>query len=43
LAEVELSVLSGQCLDRVIPNKQILIEEVAARELSRNTVEPIVL
>jgi hypothetical protein len=36
MAESELSVLSRQCLDRRIPNKQILIEEVAAWERSRN-------
>jgi hypothetical protein len=37
LAESELSVLSGQCLDRRIADKQTLIEEVAAWEASRNT------
>ena len=36
LAESELSVLSCQCLDRRIPDKQTLIEEVAAWEDSRN-------
>ena len=36
MAESELSVLSGQCLDRRIPDKQTLIEEVAAWEVSRN-------
>ena len=36
MAEAELSVLSGQCLDRRIPNKLNLIEEVAAWEDSRN-------
>ena len=36
MAESELSVLSGQCLDRRIPDKQTLIEEVAAWEDSRN-------
>jgi hypothetical protein len=30
IAESELSVLSGQCLDRRIPDQQTLIEEVAA-------------
>ena len=30
MAEAELSVLSGQCLDRRIPDKLNLIEEVAA-------------
>ena len=32
MAESELSVLSRQCLDRRIPDKQTLIEEVAAWE-----------
>jgi len=36
MAESELSVLSGQCLDRRIPDKQTLIEEVAAWQHSRN-------
>ena len=36
MAESELSVLSGQCLDRRMADKQILVEEVAAWELSRN-------
>lgn len=36
MAETELSVLSGQCLDRRIPNKQTLTEEVGAWEVSRN-------
>ena len=36
MAESELSVLSSQCLDRRIPNKQTLIEEVAAWQRSRN-------
>jgi uncharacterized small protein (DUF1192 family) len=36
MAESELSVLSGQCLDRRIPNKPTLVEEVAAWEASRN-------
>jgi len=30
LAESELRVLTSQCLDRRIPNKQILIDEIAA-------------
>ena len=37
LAESELSVLSGQCLDRRIADKPALIEEVAAWEESRNS------
>jgi uncharacterized small protein (DUF1192 family) len=36
LAESELSVLSKQCLDRRIPDKQTLIEEVAAWQAERN-------
>ena len=36
MAGSELSVLSGQCLDRRIPDKQHLIEEVAAWEACRN-------
>jgi hypothetical protein len=36
MAESELSVLSGQCLDRRIPDKQTLIEEVAAWKCGRN-------
>lgn len=36
MAETELSVLSVQCLNRRIPDKQTLIEEVAAWEESRN-------
>ena len=36
LAESELSVLSGQCLDRRIADKQTLAEEIAAWEASCN-------
>jgi hypothetical protein len=36
MAESELSVLSTQCLDRRIQNKQTLTEEVAAWESARN-------
>ena len=36
IAECELRVLSGQCLDRRIPDKLTLVEEVAAWEASRN-------
>jgi hypothetical protein len=36
MAEAELSVLSAQCLDRRIPDKQILIEQVAAWQRDRN-------
>lgn len=37
MAESELGVVSSQCLDRRIPDKQTLIEEVAAWECGRNT------
>jgi hypothetical protein len=36
MAESELNVLSGQCLDRRIPDKQTLIEEITAWEEHRN-------
>jgi transposase len=36
MAEIELSVLNRQCLNRRISNKDILIEEVAAWEQRRN-------
>jgi hypothetical protein len=36
MAESELGVLSSQCLDRRIPDKQALIEEVAAWQADRN-------
>ena len=36
LAESELGVLSTQCLDRRIPDRQTLIEEIAAWENDRN-------
>ncbi len=36
MAECELSVLASQCLDRRIPDKQTLIDEVAAWETDRN-------
>jgi hypothetical protein len=36
MAESKLSVLSVQCLDRRIPDKQTMAEEVAAWEDSRN-------
>ncbi len=36
MAESELSVLSVQCLDRRIPDRQTLIEEVAAWQKDRN-------
>jgi hypothetical protein len=37
MAEIELSVLDRQCLDRRIPNKSTLVTEVLAWEQSRNT------
>jgi DDE superfamily endonuclease len=36
MAESELAVLASQCLDRRIPDKQILIQQVAAWEADRN-------
>jgi hypothetical protein len=36
MGECELSVLSSQCLDRRIPDKERLIKEVAAWENDRN-------
>ena len=36
MAECELGVLSSQCPDRRIPDKQTLIEEAAAWEYGRN-------
>jgi DDE superfamily endonuclease len=36
MAESELGVLSSQCLDRRIPDKQTLIEEIAEWEVDRN-------
>jgi hypothetical protein len=36
MAESELSVVSGQCLDRRIPDKQSLTDEIAAWERDRN-------
>jgi DDE superfamily endonuclease len=36
LAESELGVLAAQCLDRRIPDKQTLIDEIAAWEHDRN-------
>src|SRR2546429_687765 len=37
MAEIELGVLSRQCLDRRIPDQPPLIQEVAAWETERNT------
>ena len=36
MAEVELSVLSSQCLDRRIPNMRTLTDEIAAWHAHRN-------
>ena len=36
MAEVEISVLTGQCLDRRIGSREILVSEVAAWETERN-------
>ncbi len=38
IAEIELSVLSGQCLDQRIPNQESLKQEVAAWEAERNSI-----
>ncbi|MBX9579387.1 MAG: transposase, partial [Gemmataceae bacterium] len=37
MAEIELSVLARQCLDRRIPDRVVLAREVAAWEARRNT------
>jgi len=39
MAEIELSVLSRQCLARRIPDKQTLVTEIAAWEQDRNDVK----
>lgn len=39
MAEIELSVLSRQCLARRIPDKQTLVTEIAAWERDRNDVK----
>ena len=38
MAEIELRVLTRQCLDRRIPQKDVLKEEVAAWEKRRNQI-----
>lgn len=38
MAEIELSVLNRQCLDRRIPDKQLLIQEISAWENRRNSL-----
>ena len=42
MAEIELSVLSRQCLKRRIPNQPTLIQETAAWEARRNAAEATV-
>lgn len=39
MAEIELSVLARQCLERRIPDKESLAEEVGAWEEERNAAE----
>jgi len=39
MAEIELGVLSRQCLDRRVPNKRTLTAEVAAWQCRRNTAK----
>ncbi|WP_036253274.1 transposase, partial [Methylobacter sp. BBA5.1] len=38
MAEIELSILSRQCLDRRIPNQEVLKNEVAAWQDKRNSI-----
>ena len=38
MAEIELSTMSGQCLDRRIPDREMLEREVAAWEAERNAL-----
>ncbi len=42
MAEIELSVVSRQCLDRRIPDQPALIREVAAWEAERNAMQATV-
>jgi hypothetical protein len=42
MAEIELSVLSRQCLDRRIPDKTTLAREVAVWQKERNQAEATV-
>ena len=42
MAEIELSVLSRQCLDRRIPDQVSLSREVAAWEVERNAMQATV-
>lgn len=43
MAETELGVLSRQCLDRRLPDRDTLIREVAAWEAARNTADSKVI
>jgi hypothetical protein len=38
MAEIELSILSGQCPDRRIPDQETLKTEVAIRQENRNAI-----
>ena len=42
IAEIELNVLSGQCLKRRIPSLEIMCNEVAAWEKARNSKTRVV-
>jgi hypothetical protein len=42
MAEIELSVLARQCLDRRIPDRESLAEEVGAWEAERNAAESFI-
>ena len=42
MAEIELSILTRQCLDRRIPTKAILTEVIAATEERRNNEQKTV-
>ncbi len=39
IAEIELSTMAGQCLDRRIPDRETLEREVAAWEAERNALD----
>jgi hypothetical protein len=41
-AEIELSILSGQCLDRRIGDRETLVREVAAWEHGRNLAQSLI-
>ena len=42
IAEIELSVLSGQCLNRRIPTIELMRKEVAAWEVDRNNRNAVI-